>query len=66
MTEYTLMLHKLAGLQTELADLAFVLERQGRADAADVAVTTSARIGELYAELVSTAGDPAGSGGART
>jgi hypothetical protein len=66
MTEYTLMLHKLAGLQTELADLAFVLERQGRVDAADVAVTTSARIGELWEELVSTAGQTAGSGSPAT
>ena len=42
---------KLDQLRTELVDLAFVLERGGRFDAADVAISTSARVGELCAEL---------------
>ena len=42
---------KLEQLRTELADLAFTLECRGRLDAADVAIATSARIGELCDEL---------------
>jgi len=38
---------KLAGLRAEFVDLAFALERRGRIDAADVAMTASARVGEL-------------------
>ena len=34
-------------LRTELADLAYVLDRRGRCDAAYVAVTISARLGEI-------------------
>ena len=45
------VLEKLDQLRTELVDLAFVLERGGRLDAADVAISTSARVGELCAEL---------------
>ena len=45
------MLGRLDDLRAELADLAFDLERRGRLDAADVANATSARIGELRAEL---------------
>lgn len=42
---------KLRGLRAELADLAFDLERRGRADAADVAGAVAARVGELLAEM---------------
>jgi hypothetical protein len=45
------VLEKLGGLRTELIELAFLLDRRGRLDAADVAMTTSARIGELCEEL---------------
>jgi hypothetical protein len=43
---------KLDAFRTELVDLAFTLDRQGRPDAADVAMTTAARVGELCEELV--------------
>ncbi len=46
---------KLDRLRTDLIDLAFVLETRGRLEAADVALATSARVGELCDEL---AGDP--------
>lgn len=36
-----------AQLQTELRDLAFLLDRRGSHAAADLAATTAARIGEL-------------------
>lgn len=36
-------------LQTELRDLAFLLDRRGSHAAADLAATTAARIGELLA-----------------
>lgn len=39
-------------LQTELRDLAYVLDRQGNPAAADVATTVAARIGELLDERV--------------
>lgn len=42
---------RLATLQTELVEQAYALECQGRVDAADVAISTAARLGELYAEL---------------
>jgi hypothetical protein len=45
------ILEKLDGLRTELADLAFQLECRGRVDAADVAIMTSARLGELCEEF---------------
>lgn len=38
---------KLAGLRLELIELAVELERTGRLDAADVAMTTAARVEEL-------------------
>jgi hypothetical protein len=37
-------------LQTELRDLAFVLDRKGNPAAADLASTIAARIGELLTE----------------
>ena len=45
------LLGKLRGLQTELVELAFVLDRRGRLDAADVAMTLSSRVGELCEDL---------------
>lgn len=42
---------KLDELRTQLVDLAFALERRGQLEAADVAITTSSRIGELCEEL---------------
>jgi hypothetical protein len=42
---------KLDHLRIELLELAFLLDRRGHVDAADVAMTTSARIGELCEEL---------------
>jgi hypothetical protein len=49
-----LILERLDALRTELIDLAFVLERRGRLDAADVAITTSVRVRELCEELRAT------------
>lgn len=37
-------------LQTELHDLAYILDRRGNPVAADLAATIAARIGELLAE----------------
>ncbi len=42
---------KLAGMRAEFVDLAFALERRGRIDAADVAMTAPARVGELCDEF---------------
>jgi len=42
---------RLAALRAELVEQAFALERQGRVDAADVALAASHRIAELCAEL---------------
>jgi len=55
-------LSKLDALRTELVDLAFELECRGQVNAADVAVTTSIRLGELCEEfaaehVASIAGD---------
>ncbi|HKB91552.1 MAG TPA: hypothetical protein VKC60_13625 [Opitutaceae bacterium] len=49
-----LILRKLESLQTELIDLAVTLECRGRLDAADVAIMTSSRIGELCTEFAVT------------
>lgn len=54
---------RLTALQAELADLAFALERRGRADAADVTRMISTRLDEILAEptAVAVAGEnPAG------
>jgi hypothetical protein len=51
---------KLDRLRIELVELAFTLECRGRLDAADVAMTTSARVGELcdeFAGVESAGGD---------
>jgi hypothetical protein len=45
------ILDKLNGLRTELVDLAFMLDGRGACEAADVAITTSARLAELCAEF---------------
>jgi len=39
--------HKLDGLRTELVELAFELDLRGSGEAADVAMATSVRVGEL-------------------
>lgn len=52
------MLDRLDALRAELADLAYLLERRGRHDAADLAIAVSARVGEICDEL---APGPAGS-----
>lgn len=49
------ILNKLSGLRNELVDLAFVLDVRGSCEAADVAITTSARLAELCAELITAA-----------
>lgn len=41
------LLRRLHELRTDLVDLAFALERRGQMEAADVAITTSARLQEL-------------------
>ena len=45
--ELAVLREKLSALRTEFVDLAFTLERHGRIDAADVAISASARVGEL-------------------
>ena len=47
----SITLIRLDRLRTDLVELAFTLDRQGRLDAADVALTTSTRIAELCDEL---------------
>jgi hypothetical protein len=42
---------KLAALRLELVEQAYALERQGRLDAADVAIAISARVAEICVEL---------------
>ncbi len=44
-------LDRLAALRTELVEQAYALERQGRLDAADIAIAASLRIGEVCEEL---------------
>ena len=44
------LLKRLHELRTDLVDLAFALERRGQMEAADVAITTSARLQELCDE----------------
>lgn len=46
-----IILARLAKLRTELVDLAYTLECRGQLEAADVAITTSVRLGELCAEF---------------
>ena len=49
----TLSTHRWLELQTELRDLAFVLDRKGNPAAADVASSIAVRIGELVSEEIS-------------
>jgi hypothetical protein len=44
------VIDQLAALRAELVDQAYLLERQGRLDAADVAIAISHRLGELCPE----------------
>jgi len=55
MERVTDMLGRLDALRTELAELAYGLERRGRLDAADLAVAVSARVGEIHDELAAGA-----------
>ncbi len=50
-TRINMMFMKLDRLRADLVDLAYELERQRRLDAADVAISTSIRVGELREEL---------------
>ena len=47
-------LAKLSVFRAELAELAFSMDRRGRAEAADVALMARARIGEICDELQSS------------
>jgi hypothetical protein len=44
------MSRQLEELRTDLFDLAYTLEREGRADAADVAVSVAGRVREILAD----------------
>ncbi|HTQ31193.1 MAG TPA: hypothetical protein VMI53_08275 [Opitutaceae bacterium] len=50
-TDLQAIFEKLDQFRRELVDLAFTLECRGRFDAADVAMTTSARMAELCDEV---------------
>lgn len=52
------MLDRLDALRAELADLAYLLERRGRHDAADLAIAVSARVGEIHDELAAGSAGP--------
>lgn len=54
----TQILESLQALRTELVDLAYSLESQGRVDAADIAVLTAGRIGTLCEEFMDPDGCP--------
>jgi HPt (histidine-containing phosphotransfer) domain-containing protein len=49
---------QLAALRTELVEQAFTLERQGRLDAADVAISLAHRLDELSAAASAPAQGP--------
>ena len=51
------VIDQLAALRAELVEQAWVLERQGRLDAADVAIALSHRLGELCDAERPVAGD---------
>ncbi|MDD2765418.1 MAG: hypothetical protein PHE83_15760 [Opitutaceae bacterium] len=55
-TNVRTVLEKLAALRTELVDLAYTLECRGQLDAADVAIMTSVRLGELCVEIEAESG----------
>ena len=50
-TDQERVVEKLERLRAELVELAYTLELRGQLDAADVAMTTSARVGEICDEL---------------
>jgi hypothetical protein len=52
------LLQKLVQLRTELEERAFTLDREGSREAADIAMTTSARVGELCTEFSDDRGEP--------
>ena len=52
-------LQKIGELRTELADMAFDLEAQGRFDAADLATSLSLRLAELCDERLNVSGEQA-------
>ena len=56
-TETETWLKKLLVFRAELADLAYSMDRRGRAEAADVAMMAFARIGEICEELQPPGGD---------
>ena len=56
MAPATAIREKLDDLRTQLVELAFALERRGQMEAADVAIATSCRVGELCDELAEEAG----------
>lgn len=58
-SELSALRAKLATLRVEFIDLAFALERRGRIDAADVAMTASARVAELCEDGEPLAHSPA-------
>ena len=45
------LMEKLASLRVELIELAYVMDRRGHPEAADMAMTVSARLGELSEEF---------------
>lgn len=45
------MADKLVRLRVELTEMAFALDRRGRPEAADVAMTISGRLGEILEEI---------------
>lgn len=49
------MLGSLDALRVELVDLAYMLERRGRRDAADVALAVAGRVGEIHEKLAAPA-----------
>jgi hypothetical protein len=60
------ILEKLGTLCTELADLAFTLDRRGRRDAADITMMISTRVADLRAECVAPNSEPVRNQSARS
>lgn len=50
-TSSPVVLEKLDRLRSELVEMAFLLDRRGRLEAADVAMQISGRVGEIQEEL---------------
>ena len=51
------ILERLGQLRAELVDLAYTLERRGRPDAADVAISVSAHVGAVCDEITASRSD---------